>query len=90
MTQIESYKLLFALKIAGPDGNNAQLRDREEDKRNHSVVQRLLNEAGNNTIFTPIVLSAYGAMGPSMVVFLKGVYGQAKDVKSSLCRNSQP
>jgi len=52
---------------AGLDGVNAQLRAREEDKRNHSVVQRLLNEAGNHTIFTPINMSACGAMGPSMV-----------------------
>ena len=43
---------------AGLDGVDAQLRAREEDKRNHSVVQRLLNEAGNHTIFTPIVMSA--------------------------------
>ena len=57
---------------AGLDGVNAQLRAREEDKRNHSVVQRLLNEAGNNTIFTPIVMSAFGAMGQPMVAFLKG------------------
>ncbi len=49
---------------AGLDGVNAQLRAREEEKRNHGVVRRLLNEAGNNTIFTPIVMSAYGAMGP--------------------------
>ena len=49
---------------AGLDGVDAQLRAREEDKRNHSVVRRLLNEAGNNTIFTPIVMSACGAMGP--------------------------
>ena len=39
---------------AGLDGVNAQLRAREEGKRNHCVVQRLLNEAGNHTIFTPI------------------------------------
>ena len=57
---------------AGLDGVN------EEDKRNHSVVQRLLNEAGSNTIFTPIVMSACGAMGPSMVAFLKEVYGQIR------------
>jgi len=63
---------------AGLDGVDAQLRAREEDKRNHSVVRRLLNEAGNNTIFTPIVMSACGAMGPSMVAFLKEVYGRAK------------
>ncbi len=56
---------------AGLDGFNAQLRAREEDKRNHSVVQRLLNEAGNDTIFTLMVMSACGAMGPSMVAFLK-------------------
>jgi len=31
---------------AGLDGVNAQLRAREEEDRNHSVVQRLLNEAG--------------------------------------------
>jgi len=37
---------------AGLDGVNAQLRAREEDKRNHSAVQRLLNEAGNYTIIT--------------------------------------
>ena len=64
---------------AGLDGVNAQLRAREDEKRNHSVVQRLLNEAGNNTNFTPIVMSACGAMGPSMVAFLKEVYGRAKE-----------
>ena len=69
---------------AGLDGVNAQLRAREEDKRNHSVVQRLLNEAGNNTIFTPIVMSACGAMGPSMVAFLKEVYGRAKEADKFL------
>ena len=47
---------------AGLDGVNVQLRAREEDKRNHSVVQWLLNEAGNHTIFTPIVMSACGAI----------------------------
>ena len=64
---------------AGMDGVNAQLRAREEEKRNHSVVRRLLNEAGNNTFFTPITMSACGAMGPSMVAFLKEVYGRAKE-----------
>ena len=63
---------------AGLDGVNAQLRAREEDKRNHGVVQRLLNEAGNHTIFTPIVMSACVAMGSSMIAFLKEVYGRAK------------
>ena len=51
---------------AGLDGVNAQLRAREEEKRNHDVVRRLLDEAGNNTIFTPIVMSACGAMGPPL------------------------
>ena len=41
---------------AGLDGFNAQLRVREDEMRNHSAVRRLLNEAGNNTIFTPIVI----------------------------------
>ena len=63
---------------AGLDGIIAQLRTREDKKRNHSVVRRLLNEAGNNTIFIPIVMSACGDMGPSMVIFLKEVYGRAK------------
>ena len=69
---------------AGMDGVNAQLRAREEEKRNHSFVRRLLNEAGNNTFFTPIVMSACGAMGPSMVAFLKEVYGRAKEADKFL------
>ena len=44
----------------------------------------MLNEAGNNTIFTPIVMSACGAMGPSMVAFLKEVYGRAKEADKFL------
>ena len=63
---------------AGLDGVNAQLRVRVEEKRNHDVVRRLLDEAGNNTIFTPIVMSACGAIEPSMVAFLKEVYDRAK------------
>ena len=69
---------------AGLNGVNAQLRAREDEKRNHSVVRRLLNEAGNDTIFTPIVMSACGAMGPSMVAFLKEVYGRAKEADKFL------
>ena len=48
-------------------GVNAQLRAREEDKRNHSVVQRLLNEAGNHTIFTHryVSLWSYGPVDGS-------------------------
>ena len=38
---------------AGLDEVNAQLRAREDEKRNHSVVRRLLNEARNKAIFTP-------------------------------------
>ena len=52
-----------------------QLRAREEERRSNDVVHRLLNEVENNTIFTSIVMSpgmsACGAMGPSMVAFLK-------------------
>jgi len=61
---------------AGLDGVNAQLQAREEQKRNHSVVWRLLNEAGNKT------------MGPSTVAFLKEVFGRAKKPTSSSCRSS--
>ena len=39
---------------------------------------------GNHTIFTPIVMSACGAMGPSMVAFLKEVYGRAKEADKFL------
>ena len=56
----------------------ALLRAREQEKRSHRVIQKITNEAGNNTIFTPIVLSASGAMGPSTVAFLKDVYARAK------------
>jgi len=73
---------------AGRDGVNAQLQAREEQKRNHSVVWRLLNEAGNKTVFTPVVMSACGAMGPSTVAFLKEVFGRAKKPTSSSCRSS--
>ena len=38
---------------ASIDGVNAQLRAREEEKRNHSVVRRLLNEAGSKTFSPP-------------------------------------
>ena len=69
---------------AGLDGVDAQLRAREEEKCNHGVVRRLLNEAGNNTILTPIVMSACGAIGPSMVAFLKHAYGRAKDADKFL------
>ncbi len=48
---------------AGLYGVNAQLRAREEEKRNHYVVRRMLEEVGN--------MSACGAMGPSTVTFLK-------------------
>jgi len=77
---------------AGLDGVIAQLRAREDEKRNHSVVRRLLNEAENNTIFTPIVMSASGAMGPSMVAFLKGAKKSTAEPRkptSSSCRSSQ-
>ena len=65
---------------AGLGGVRAQLQAREREKRNHGVIQKVLSDPGNNTIFTPIVLSASGAMGPSMVEFLKSVYERAQSV----------
>jgi hypothetical protein len=47
-------------------------------------------EAGNNTIFTPIVMSACGAMGPSVVAFLKEVYtAEQRALTSSSCHSSR-
>jgi hypothetical protein len=63
---------------AGLEGTTALLREREREKRNHSVIQKLLNDSGNHTIFTPIVMSASGAMGPSMIAFLQSVYQRTK------------
>jgi hypothetical protein len=63
---------------AGLEGTTRLLREREEEKRSHRVIQKLLNDSGNSTIFTPIVMSASGAMGPSMIAFLQGVYERAK------------
>jgi hypothetical protein len=63
---------------AGLDIVTALLRAREQEKRSHRAIQKITNEAGNNTIFTPIVLSATGAMGPSTVAFLKDAYARAK------------
>ena len=63
--------------------------ERGGKKRNHSAVQRLLIEAGNNIIFTPVVVSACGAMGPSMVAFLKVAYGRAKEADKFLMSQQQ-
>ncbi len=63
---------------AGLNSVTALLRAREQEKRSHRVIQKITNEAGNTTIFTPIVLSASGAIGPSTVAFLKEVYFRAK------------
>jgi hypothetical protein len=54
------------------------LRAREREKRSHRAIQKITNEAGNTTAFTPIVLSASGAMGPSTVAFLNDVYARAR------------
>ena len=64
---------------AGLEGTTALLRARENEKRNHGVIRKLLNDSGNQTIFTPIVMSASGAMGPSMIAFLQDVYARAKE-----------
>ena len=71
---------------AGMDGSTHSC---ERAKRNHSVVRRVLNEAGNNAFFTPIVISTCGAMGPSMVAFLKEVYSRAKEA-NKLLMSQQP
>ena len=57
---------------AGMDSVTALLT-REQEKRSHRAIQKITNEAGNKTIFTPIILSASGATGPSTVAFLKDV-----------------
>ena len=62
----------------GLEGTTALLRAREEEKRSHGVIRKLLNDSGNQTIFTPIALSASGAIGPSMIAFLQGAYARAK------------
>ena len=75
---------------AGFEGTTALLRAREEEKRNHGVIRKLLSDAGNNTIFTPIVMSASGAMGPSMIAFLQGTYERSKTTgKFELWRQSE-
>ena len=68
---------------AGMDGVNVQLRAREEEKRNHSVVGGYL---------TRREITHCGAMGPSMVAFLKEVYGavELRKLTTCSCRSSQP
>jgi hypothetical protein len=75
---VGSDSALAASARAGLEGTTALLRAREEAKRNHGVIRKLLNDSGNQTIFTPIVMSASGAMGPSMIAFLQGAYARAK------------
>jgi hypothetical protein len=57
--------------------SSALLMAREEEKRNHGVIRKLLSDTGNNSIFTPIAMSASGAMGPSMTAFFQR-YERAK------------
>ena len=54
-------------------------RAREEAKSNNSTIRSILDEQGNNTIFTPIVMTASGGMGQSMVNFLRKVYNDANE-----------
>ncbi len=58
--------------------SRAGVSRREQEKRSNRAIQKITNEAGNKTIFTPIILSASGAIGPSTVAFLKDVYARAK------------
>jgi len=70
-----------AQELARLYGVDAQLRVREENKSNHNAIRRLLNESDNNTIYT-IIMSACGAMSASMVGFIKGAFGRAKETDS--------
>ena len=80
---VGSDSALAASARAGLEGTTALLRAREEEKHNHGIIRKLLNDSGNQTIFTPIVMSASGAMGPSMIAFLQGAYARAKWPTSS-------
>ena len=51
---------LARISRAGLGSVTALLRAREQEKRSHRAIQKITNEAGNNTMFTPIVLSASG------------------------------
>jgi hypothetical protein len=64
---VGSDSALAASARAGLEGTTALLRAREEEKRSHGVIRKLLNDSGNQTISTPIVMSASGAMGPRTV-----------------------
>jgi hypothetical protein len=46
---------------AGLEGTTALQRAREEEKRNHGVIRKLLNDSGNQTTFTPIIVSGPAA-----------------------------
>ena len=50
---IGSDSSLAAGARAGLGGVRAQLQAREREKRNHGVIQKVLSDPGNNTIFTP-------------------------------------
>jgi hypothetical protein len=55
---------------AGLEGATALLREREEEKRSHGVIRKLLSDAGKGTIFTPIFRTS-GAMGPSVIALFQ-------------------
>ena len=74
--------------LASSSRMGLEVRAREEEKRSHGVIRKLLSDAGNNTFFTPIVMPASGAMGPSMIAFLQSAYERAKSASqpaSSRC-----
>jgi len=78
---VNSDSSLGASARAGLDSVRALLMRKEAEKRNHAVIRRLINEEGNSTTFIPIVMTANGAMGPSMVAFLKESYDRAKTLE---------
>jgi hypothetical protein len=67
---VGSDTLLARTSRAGLGSVPALLRAREQETRSHRVIQKITNEARNTIVFTPIVLSASEAMGPSTVTFL--------------------
>ena len=69
---------LGASARAGLNSVRALLSTKEAEKRGHRVIRRLINEEGNSTTFIPIAMTANGAMGPSMVAFLKEAYDRAR------------
>jgi len=81
---------LWAGARDGFDAVKNRLLAKEMQKRSHPIIRRILDEAGNNTIFTPIVMSSSGAMGASMIAFLREVYERTKATGKFVMAEGQP